>query len=206
MRRELSRLSTSLELFIRLPYSRSSKASNPCLPRWRTDSEADRRVGCKAVQMFNTPSMTEHFTFATFSATLSAWGCKTKGSRSARRSQLTRQRQLKCSGRIVFQVTRCSEGGLRLPPKLPTIPQLTWVAKWHFMPPQHLRWPKRQSKFAQDVVSHCIQTNTGRVYVMHLFKHDLRNEQIDHSLGFFALQTHLLWIKIWRYAKVIKVN
>lgn len=51
MRRELSRLSTSLELFIRLPYSRSSKASNPCLPRWRTDSEADRRVGCKAVQM-----------------------------------------------------------------------------------------------------------------------------------------------------------
>lgn len=31
---------------------------------------------------------------------------------------------------------------------------------------------------------------------MHLFKQDLRNEQIDHSLGFFALQTRLLWIKV----------
>lgn len=62
------------------------------------------------------------------------------------------------------------------------------------------------SKFAQDVISRCLPTNTGRVYVMHLFKHDLRNEQIDHSLEFFALQTHLLWIKVWHSAKVIKVN
>lgn len=121
MRRELSRLSTSLELFIRLPYSRSSKASNPCLPRWRTDSEADRRVGCKAVQTSNALSMTGRFTFTTVSATLSAWGCKTKGSRSTRKSRLARKHQFEFSGRIVFRVPRCSKGGLRLsglPPKL----------------------------------------------------------------------------------------
>lgn len=199
MRRELSRLSTSLELFIRLPYSRSSKASNPCLPRWRTDSEADRRVGCKAVQMFNTLSMTEHFTFTTFSAALSAWGCKTKGSRSTQKSRLARKHHFRVASKVDF--TPCPQYHTCLFKF-----RLTWVAKWHFMLPQHLWWPKRQSKFAQDVVSRCIQTNTGRVYVMHLFKHNLRNEQIDHSLGFFALQTHLLWIKIWRYAKVIKVN
>lgn len=67
MRRDLSRLSSSLKLFIRHPYSQSSKASNPCLPRWSTDREADRRVDCKSVQkLFNTTSMTEHFTFTTF--------------------------------------------------------------------------------------------------------------------------------------------
>lgn len=38
-----------------------------------------------------------------------------------------------------------------------------------------------ESKFAQHVISWCLQTNTERVYVMHLFKQDLRNEQIDHS-------------------------
>lgn len=46
-----------------------------------TDSEADRRVGCKSVQeMLNTLSMTERFALTTFSAALSAWGCETKGS------------------------------------------------------------------------------------------------------------------------------
>lgn len=138
----------------------------------------------------------------------------------ARRNPNSHENIASNSGGVVFRVPRCSKGSLRLPglpPKLTFTPcpqyhtcvfkfRPTWVTKWHFMLPQHLWRPKRQSKFAQDVISRCIQTNTGRVYVMHLFKHDLRNEQIDHSLGFFALQTHLLWIKIWRYAKVIKVN
>lgn len=33
-----------------------------------------------------------------------------------------------------------------------------------------------ESKFTQHVISWCLQTNTERVYVMHLFKQDLRNE------------------------------
>lgn len=33
-----------------------------------------------------------------------------------------------------------------------------------------------KSKFAQHVISWCLLTNTERVYVMHLFKQDLRNE------------------------------
>lgn len=56
------------KLFIHHPYSQSSKASNPRLPRWSTDREADRRAGCKSVpKMFNTLSMTEHFKFTKFS-------------------------------------------------------------------------------------------------------------------------------------------
>lgn len=45
MRRDLSRLSTSLKLFIRHPYSRSSKASNPRLPRWWWDRQRSRQEG-----------------------------------------------------------------------------------------------------------------------------------------------------------------
>lgn len=67
MRRDLSRLSPLSKLFIHHPYSQSSKASNPRLPRRSTDREADRRAGCKSVhKMFNTLSMTEHFTFTKF--------------------------------------------------------------------------------------------------------------------------------------------
>lgn len=67
MRRDLSRLSPLSNLFIHHPYSQSSKASNPRLPRWRADREADRRAGCKSVhKMFNTPSMTTRFTFTKF--------------------------------------------------------------------------------------------------------------------------------------------
>lgn len=67
MRRDLSRLSPLSNLFIHHPYSQSSKASNPRLPRWRTDREADRRAGCKSVhKMFNTLSMTTRFTFTKF--------------------------------------------------------------------------------------------------------------------------------------------
>lgn len=67
MRHDLSRLSPLSKLFIHHPYSQSSKASNPRLPRRSTDREADRRAGCKSVhKMFNTLSMTEHFIFTKF--------------------------------------------------------------------------------------------------------------------------------------------
>lgn len=49
-----------------------------------------------------------------------------------------------------------------------------------------------ECKFVQNIISWCLQTDTERVYVIHSFKQGLRNKQIDHSLGFFALQTHLL--------------
>lgn len=118
MRRDLSRLSTSLKLFIRHPYSRSSKASNPRLPRWRTDSEADRRVGCKSVQeMLNTLSMTEHFTFTTFSAMLSAWGCETKGSTCKRKTRHVRYCAnvwVQTCRKDIFRISPCSDCGLRL--------------------------------------------------------------------------------------------
>lgn len=125
------------------------------------------------------------------------------------------------AGAHVIQMSLCSKGGLRLPGLLPYLtlhplhnnilvtfyspgfPPGRYTALHASSAPLVTTHP---GKFAQDVISRCLPTNRGRVYVIHLFKHDLRNEQIDHSLESFALQTHLLWIKVWHSAKVIKVN